>query len=178
VNELPEVRETLWLRLMGRGATRFRAVDELAALPADAWERRHIAPLLIELQRRLSKAQGERMLTQAERKQLERDRKAFEALETRGIKKGLAQGREQGLAQGREQGLVQGREQGLVQGREQGLAPLIRQFTRKLGRPVTDRERATLVRRLDSLGADRLGDVVLDLDAPALAAWLANPRAR
>jgi flagellar biosynthesis/type III secretory pathway protein FliH len=110
------------------------------------------------------------MLTQAERKQLERDRKAFEAIEARGVKKGLAQGREQGLAQGRGQGLAQGR--------EQGLAVLVRVFTRKLGRPVTDRERATLVRRLDSLGADRLGDVVLDLDAPALAAWLANPRAR
>jgi hypothetical protein len=34
------------------------------------------------------------------------------------------------------------------------------------------------VERLDRLGPDRLGDVVLDLDATALATWLANPNAR
>jgi len=32
--------------------------------------------------------------------------------------------------------------------------------------------------RLESLGADRLGDVVLDLSAPELAAWLADPAAQ
>jgi hypothetical protein len=32
--------------------------------------------------------------------------------------------------------------------------------------------------RLSTLGADRLGDVVLDLSAPALAAWLADHDAR
>ncbi len=40
------------------------------------------------------------------------------------------------------------------------------------------REHATVVRRLGTLGPERLGDVALDLEAPALAAWLANPRAR
>lgn len=68
----------------------------------------------------------------------------------------------------------EGRQQGL----QAGLEPLVHQFTRRLGRPVTDRERATLLRRLGTLGPDRLGDVVLDLEPAALAAWLANPRAR
>jgi hypothetical protein len=31
---------------------------------------------------------------------------------------------------------------------------------------------------LTTLGADRLGDVVLDLDAGALAAWLTDPATR
>jgi hypothetical protein len=38
--------------------------------------------------------------------------------------------------------------------------------------------REQLVDRLDRLGPERLGDVVLDLDASALAAWLADPAAR
>jgi hypothetical protein len=32
--------------------------------------------------------------------------------------------------------------------------------------------------RLKTLGADRLGDVVLDLSAPELADWLGDPAAR
>jgi hypothetical protein len=57
------------------------------------------------------------------------------------------------------------------------LAPLVHQFSRRLGRPITDAERAELLRRLDTLGADRIGDVVLDLAPNALAAWLADPAA-
>ena len=34
-----------------------------------------------------------------------------------------------------------------------------------------------LVRPADVVGPDRLGDVVLDLDSAALAAWLASPTA-
>jgi len=38
--------------------------------------------------------------------------------------------------------------------------------------------RAVLRQRLATLGADRLGDVVLDLEAVTLSAWLADPAAR
>jgi hypothetical protein len=55
---------------------------------------------------------------------------------------------------------------------------LARQFERRLGRALTDDQRATLEQRLDALGAERLGDVVLDLGPRKLAAWLANPDAR
>ena len=53
----------------------------------------------------------------------------------------------------------------------------MRQFSRRLGRALTPQERATLVRRLDTHGADRLGDVVLDLSDTQLAAWLDDPAA-
>src|SRR5690349_20901586 len=76
-----------------------------------------------------------------------------------------------------QRGFQEGRAQGRAQGREQALGLLARMVARKL-RPLTERERATLVRRLDTLGPDRLRDVLLDLDTPALATWLANPRAR
>ncbi len=63
-------------------------------------------------------------------------------------------------------GIEMGLHEGIEKGIEKGIAPLARLFSRKLGRP------------LDSLGADRLGDVALDLDGPSLATWLADPNAR
>jgi hypothetical protein len=63
----------------------------------------------------------------------------------------------------------------MQQGMQQGL---LRLFSQRLARALSDVERAVIVARLETLGADRLGDVVLDLSAPALAAWLADPAAR
>jgi hypothetical protein len=65
-------------------------------------------------------------------------------------------------------------QQGLEKGRQEGL---VRRFERRLGRKLADEEHATLTQRLGSLGPDRLDDVVLDLSADALAAWLADPNA-
>lgn len=65
------------------------------------------------------------------------------------------------------------------EGRRAGLqSSLHHLFVRKLARPLTEEERAAIALRLDTLGPDRLGDAVLDLDAEALAAWLADPAAR
>lgn len=55
---------------------------------------------------------------------------------------------------------------------------LLRLFARRLGRSLSADEQATLVQRLDSVGPDRLGDVVLDLSPAELATWLADPDAR
>lgn len=70
------------------------------------------------------------------------------------------------------------REEILTEGVEKGLEKsLTHQFERRLGRPLSDAERATFRQRLLSLGSDRLGDVVLDLTAADLATWLADPAA-
>ena len=61
------------------------------------------------------------------------------------------------------------------EGREEAL---VRLFERKLTRPLGADERTRLVERLARLGPDRLGDMLLDLDPPRLAAWLADPSAR
>ena len=68
--------------------------------------------------------------------------------------------------------------QGRDEGRDEGLAPLLRFFARKLARPLTDAERTLLTSRLATLGAERLGDVALDLDGAQLAAWLEDADAR
>jgi hypothetical protein len=62
-------------------------------------------------------------------------------------------------------------------GIEKGLRPLAHQFERRLGRSLTPEEHHALRERFDRLGGSRLGDVVLDLSATALAAWLADPDA-
>lgn len=62
--------------------------------------------------------------------------------------------------------------------RNEALAPLFHQSERKLKRALTDTERTAMLARLVTLGAMRLGDVVLDLDGPQLAAWLADPLAK
>jgi len=73
-----------------------------------------------------------------------------------------------------QRGVEQGLEQGLEQGREESLSHL---YHRRLGRPLTDKERETLHERLDTHGLERIGDVVFDLDGEALARWLADPDA-
>lgn len=67
----------------------------------------------------------------------------------------------------------QGKEKGREEGREQGVGLLAHQFERRLARPLTSAEREVLVRRFDTFGPERLGDLVFDASPEALAAWLA-----
>ena len=85
---------------------------------------------------------------------------------------------EKWMREAREKAHVEGCEQGRQEGRQEGLAPLLRQIQRRLGRALSDQEHQTVAARLDTLGPDRLGDVVLDLTPGALAAWVADPDAR
>jgi hypothetical protein len=65
----------------------------------------------------------------------------------------------------------------IEKGVEKGMGAVEQQFQRRLGRAITAAEHRELLRRVDTLGAARLGDVVLDLTPEALAAWLADPDA-
>lgn len=72
----------------------------------------------------------------------------------------------------------QGREQGIEQGISQGeQRSIVRLFEKRLGRPLTEDERGTVVRRLGSLGYDQLVDVRDALSPAALATWLERPDA-
>lgn len=66
-------------------------------------------------------------------------------------------------------------EKGVEQGVE---STLVRLFSRRLARTLTREEHATLTARIATLGVDRVGEVVLNDDADALARWLADPDAR
>ncbi len=64
------------------------------------------------------------------------------------------------------------KDEGEAQGLSQGLRPLVHQFERRLGRPLSPQEHQTLLSRFDTLGPEQLGDVILDLSASELALWL------
>lgn len=57
-------------------------------------------------------------------------------------------------------------------GFQKGLAPIVRLFERRLGRALSAEERRKLADRLRDEGPEKVGDVVLDLEAAALATWL------
>ena len=158
VSELPRTRATLLLRLMGAGRTLRDAIDDLSALPREAPERILALPHLERL--RIAPPATEESLVN--RKQF---LKATEQLHL------------QYVDTIRQEGITQGIERGITQGIERGIAPLASLFSRRLGRGLTTDEHRTLAARLDTLGPARLGDVVLDLDAPALDAWLRDPDA-
>jgi hypothetical protein len=54
----------------------------------------------------------------------------------------------------------------------------LRLFARRLGRVLTDSERATVVQRLQTLGEERLDEAAQSSGPEALAAWLGNSAAR
>jgi hypothetical protein len=149
VPELPRTRDTLLVRLLGSGQTLREAVHEVRALGPEGEEARAARAVLAVL--RSAKRLPEDPTERAI---------VMEARETH------------------EEWMERMKREGREEGREQGLAPLMRQFERVLGRALTRDERADIGERLRRLGAERLGDVVLDLDAASLAEWLADPLAR
>ena len=148
--ELPETPDTLACRLLGRGETFRRAVEALRGLPPDTWEHRLLDVLV----------QWRSYIAQQPTRS-EEDEEFMDAVLA-------AYERDQARA----------RDEGLSQGLSQGRLLLTHQFERRLGRALSDGERATLAERLRTVGPVRLGDVVLDLAPDALAAWLADPDAR
>lgn len=69
----------------------------------------------------------------------------------------------------------EGRDEGRAEEQRSGV---LRRFERRLGRSLAEGERAAVLSRLASLGAERLDDLVLGADAEALAAWLAGDETR
>lgn len=149
LTELPRTRYTLLVRLLGRGAVLRDAIRDLMALPAESWERTAALPPLMRL--RFEVPEDPRDRTAEEEEFVMTAQEMMEAWEQKAVDKGVAQGLSQGLAH---------------------------LFERRLGRPLRNDERAVIQKRTETLGPDRVGDVVLDLSAGELATWLADPDAR
>ena len=153
VSELPKTRETLALRLMGRGAVLREASAELAGLPLETWERQRLLPILVRWRFEIPAEAAQR--DSDEENFMATAHELFETFEQQAVQRGLQQGVAQGVV--------------LVLGHL---------FGRRLGRALTDNEMGVVRSRLETLGEDRLDDLALTLDGPALAAWLADPTAR
>jgi hypothetical protein len=73
-----------------------------------------------------------------------------------------------------ELGKQRGEQTGELRGEQK---TLVRLYQKRLGRSLTDVERATLIERIGALGFDRVDEVILGLSSDALAAWLLDPDA-
>lgn len=92
VRELPDVRETLLLRLFGRGPTLAQALRELDALAPDALERRIALPLVVAFRKGISQNDMEDQDMQA----LQELMAVYADIVNEAQEKGLEQGRRQG----------------------------------------------------------------------------------
>ena len=95
LHQLPETPETLWLRLLGRGGTRSRAIDELEALSPHHPFKSASLKLLYNLSRNL---QALPKRTQEERKFIMRLAPLYEQDREAAIQKGRIEGIQQGEA--------------------------------------------------------------------------------
>jgi hypothetical protein len=175
VDALPRTRATLLVRLMGHGEVLQQALDDLRALPADAWERGVVDPLV-----RVIRPDLERrgiVVTEQEEDPVIIDYKILLERAEAEKQRLLDQGRNAGIAEGRSVGIAEGRSVGIAEGRSVGLRPLVRLVELRLGRPLAAPEQENLSAQLDRVGPDRLGEVALSLAPDALAAWLADPDA-
>ncbi|UQA58746.1 hypothetical protein [Polyangium aurulentum] len=144
IGELPRVRDTILLRLLGHRPVRRQAMQDLKALPEDALERRVAQPWLVRLKLDLEAADPT-MLSPDDKETAMDMQEWYRQFERDLANRFKTEGQ---------------------------LQPLAHQFERRLARPLSPSERATLAERLREQGAERVSDVVLDLSPEDLAAWL------
>jgi hypothetical protein len=150
ISELPRVRSTVLLRLLGSARVRRMALRDLAALPEDAWERQVAFPWLVRLSFEVP-ADLVARLPAEERDLVMETREWYEQFNARRLEEAEERGRCKTMA---------------------------RLCGKRLGRSLTEVENATLVTRLDQLGEERVTEVILSSSSDALSVWLADPNAR
>jgi flagellar biosynthesis/type III secretory pathway protein FliH len=127
IHQLPEVEETLWLRMLGRGKVQERAISQLAALPVNDPLRTNGLELVYSLQAQLQARLQERQeeLDAEDRKLIMTVgtlfREQLDAAVERGIEQGIERGRTEGIEEGIERGIEQGIERGRTEGIEEGI---------------------------------------------------------
>lgn len=101
INQLPLTTETLWLRLLGRGATLTPAIQELMALPSDHSFRSKIVELFSTFHLHLGL---EKNLTITEQELIMQLSPVYQKWREETLQQGVQQGLQQGVQQGRLEG--------------------------------------------------------------------------
>jgi hypothetical protein len=96
IHQLPETAETLWLRLMGRGRKRERAISELEGMSSDDPFKLETLELLYNVTRNLAVASDQ---TQEDREFIMRLAPLYQQEKEQTFQQGLEQGLRQGLQQ-------------------------------------------------------------------------------
>lgn len=179
LSELPTTRDTILLRLLGRGRVRRGAMRELRSLPDDAWEKQIARPWLVRLE---FERPSELVHSREEREFImdvhawyadwyEEKKRSLRDEFMREIEPQLADERRQveaRLADERRQ-----TEARIAEAQRQAeINPLVHLFERRLGRPLKAGERDVLKAQVQAHGSDRVMDVALDLSPADIAAWL------
>ncbi|WP_017293951.1 DUF4351 domain-containing protein [Geminocystis herdmanii] len=170
IHQLPVTRDTLWLRILGKGNKQIQAIEQLKALPSDYPNREIVLELVYGLLSKLTANQRNKQETIKEDetlimslRQLYRDK--------------IAEVEKQGIQQGIQQGLQQGIQQGLQQGIQQRLQQEINMFIRLLKRKIGNVS-PELENRVKNIPMDKLedfGEALLDFNSPQdLTHWLDN----
>jgi len=127
------------------------ALRDLAALPEDAWERRVALPWLV---RRSFEVTAEVVadLPPEERDFIMETREWYEQFNAKRLNEALQKGKESGQ-----------------------LETMVQLCGTRLGRPLTEAESTALADRLNRLGKERVGQVLLSSSSEMLAVWLSDP---
>jgi Domain of unknown function (DUF4351) len=157
IHQLPVNRDTLWLRLMGRGAVQAQAIAELLALPANHPMKRTTMEYLAVLQISLNLGQN-----------LSTDEKVL----AMNLSPVYEKWRQETLDEGLQQGLEQGLEQGVQRGRqEEGRSLVRRLLNRRIGTISPTSEAKILTLSISEL--EILCEALLDFSSSAdLDDWL------
>ncbi|NER37285.1 MAG: hypothetical protein F6J93_25515 [Oscillatoria sp. SIO1A7] len=108
INQLPETRETLWLRVLGKGSVQKRALDELRSLPASDRLRRNILEVVGMWYSTLLSIEEPTDEQEELKMELSKTYQEFrEAIKEEGRLEGIERGIEQGI----ERGKIQSRRQ-------------------------------------------------------------------
>jgi hypothetical protein len=121
IHQLPETRETLWLRILGKGGVQQRAIAELTALAVDDPLRIIALELLYRLQSNL--------VTEIQQELEPEERELIMAIAPL-FQEQLEAAQQQGLERGLEQGLERGIEEGLERGRQEQKRLILENFLR------------------------------------------------
>jgi hypothetical protein len=169
IGELPATRETILLRLLGRGTVRRNALRELEKLPASAWEKQLAQPWLMRVRFDVPPE----VVSSAEDKEFVMDVHAWYAEHKRDLraefKRELVPEIKRELVPEIKRELEPELAVAQLRGEVKQIAHL---FERRMGRPLTSAEREVLTTRMREQGSERVGDLVLDLSASDLSAWL------
>jgi hypothetical protein len=105
-SELPRERSTLLVRLMAAGPLLAQAIEDLAALPADAHERTVAEQILLQLSHVLGSKPSR---TPEEQEFVVTIHNTWEKARELGLEEGRDEGRKEGRKEGRDEGLQEAR---------------------------------------------------------------------
>jgi len=182
IHKLAKTRETLWLRLLGKGRVQAQAIQELETLPEENRCRESVIKLVRELVALLTKRQNQEENLDPEDKELivtltqmyeeamadvreEIRQQAKEEFLQQGIQQGLQQGLQQGIQQGLQQGLQQGKEEEKKQATLRWINNLLRVRFGEINKELT-----AIVEKLASLPPEEIAPLLLQCSRSELLA--------